>query len=1765
MARSWAVAVLAAGFLLASAGTAEAQLRVGPETDLSAPGLGGGPTLSYDATRGGWLAFWFADEKDLEDPNPRIISRYVNPDLRPKHDSTTLFAAGEPWTAAYDPVAEEHVLTTGSGYGSTASVRRFTPMGAETGASWRLETGSMAPSVALDPSTGAGMVAYLTEPEFDDGTTVWAQRLAPGGGPQGSPVRLSQLATGVKVDLHRPAVAYNPSRNEFAIAWRERRTGIGAYVGDIVMARIAASGGGPIGVPAAISDSRSAIVAQDPREIPDGAGAPGLAYDAATGGYLATWLAARGDVLESPTQVYGQRLDGELRELGPDDFRISAGPGLVDANAFPTVIANDGMVVVWRRWIGDVPQVVGRRVTEGAPAEPDVLWTNDAYGLYGSPELAGPASGPLLLGMAVDTVSSWLDAPQVRLLGDGADPGSARIADGPQGTSASRTATFTFEGASSLECRLDDDAWRTCEPTHVLSELRDGARRLQVRARGSGGWVQAGPASHEWRVESGPPDTRITETPAANQQLAHFAFRADEPSTFECRLDDAPWARCDFSGSDAVAVTDGLHRFEARATDDAGHVDPTPATWIWTHDSDRPETWIDDGPADRTHPPGTFVFRSDEPGARYECTDLNAGEVGVTWSPCESGVPFPTRHDFVRARAIDLAGNIDGSPAEWRWSAETGRPTVEELKAPGLGADRTALTRDVTIEFRIGSVSAGSTVEECRLDGGVWQRCASPHRMEGLLDGAHMFEARSTSRSGVVGPVSQFAFSVDTQRPTTHILAKPRSRTLLRTARFEFAATRPATFTCHVDGVARPCTSPLVLDDLAVGLHTIRIRATGAGGWTEPLGPVDHTWAVATDPNAPATAQGMRAMRSLAAAPPTTLLDTAPASHMRTNTAVFEWDWLDTDDVVGSECKLDGADWAPCSSPWRLEGLSEGAHHFEIRTVNRAGERDPTPVAVDWTVDTITAHVVWEAGPSSRTRRDPVTIAFRADREGATFECRAADTAFQPCTSPYTAPGQPEGAYRLIVRAVNRGSIGPARTLDWIVDRTPPDTELRAQRVSPGMTTSRREIDYEVRVLDFAMEEFYDGEVEPEFSLEECRLDGGPWVWCAQLDSPLQNLADGPHVLEARATDSAGNVDATPARIEWTIDTGAADTFIDGGPAATVESRTATFTLRAQPAGGGFECRLDGGPWRACAATHTITGVADGSHTLEARAIGGPPDATPARWLWTVDAEPTPTVLSGPLERTADSTARFGLAADDAAARIECRLDGGAWQTCGTSPEFPGLADGDHALEVRAVDGGGRTGVLAQPWRWSVDTRAPDTLLVSAPEPLRRWRDAELAFRSDEPGTRFQCRLDGGGWATCRSPHWIGGLSDATHTFDVRAVDAIGNADASPGSATWRVDTTEPTGQLTASPALGWRLGTKITAATFTATGNEPLSAVECRVDERPWAPCRDGATLGGFEERPHRAEARLVDEAGNVAYTYVMPWTNARPADTEILRRPKAAEFSTSATFEYSGDSLVSFVAFRCSLDGGPWESCTTQPRRYQDLALGHHVFEVAAVDADGDRDPTPARWEWDIYPRPETTITEGPPATTTDTSAQFTFASDQPGSTFQCKLDAAPAFTACPNPYTVSGLSEGSHTLQVAARGPAGTTDASPAVWNWTVTAGSAAMSAAETSGTPQVAREAAEAVSRALAGPRWRSVLAGRRPVVVAGAPGELTIRVRAGRRLVAGAQVRMSAPGRRRVALRPHGRARPGSRARVQAAWRPTAGPRQTWRLTTTMQR
>ena len=133
-----------------------------------------------------------------------------------------------------------------------------------------------------------------------------------------------------------------------------------------------------------------------------------------------------------------------------------------------------------------------------------------------------------------------------------------------------------------------------------LRRVRAGARRgyLRVRLRRVGDRARALAAhhrpSHRVRVvtDTSPPETSIASGPndTVSSRDASFAFSSSEPaSTFQCRLDGVVWGSCmppkSYSG-----LTDGGHRFEVRATDTTGNVDPSPAAHDWRVDGFEPTT-----------------------------------------------------------------------------------------------------------------------------------------------------------------------------------------------------------------------------------------------------------------------------------------------------------------------------------------------------------------------------------------------------------------------------------------------------------------------------------------------------------------------------------------------------------------------------------------------------------------------------------------------------------------------------------------------------------------------------------------------------------------------------------------------------------------------------------------------------------------------------------------------------------------------------------------------------------------------------------------------------------------------------------------------------------------------------------------------------------------------------------------------------------------------------------------------------------------------
>ena len=97
-----------------------------------------------------------------------------------------------------------------------------------------------------------------------------------------------------------------------------------------------------------------------------------------------------------------------------------------------------------------------------------------------------------------------------------------------------------------------------------------------------------------------------------------------------------------------------------------------------------------------------------------------------------------------------------------------------------------------------------------------------------------------------------------------------------------------------------------------------------------------------------------------------------------------------------------------------------------------------------------------------------------------------------------------------------------------------------------------------------------------------------------------------------------------------------------------------------------------------------------------------------------------------------------------------------------------------------------------KPGHGNGDTKPPETTITAGPSEgsITTQADASFGFSSSEARSTFSCQLDGGGFSSCTSPKTYNGLSNASHTFEVKATDAAGNTDATPARRTWTVNTT---------------------------------------------------------------------------------------------------------------------------------------------------------------------------------------------------------------------------------------------------------------------------------------------------------------------------------------------------------------------------------------
>ena len=879
-------------------------------------------------------------------------------------------------------------------------------------------------------------------------------------------------------------------------------------------------------------------------------------------------------------------------------------------------------------------------------------------------------------------------------------------------------------------------------------------------------------------------------------------------------------------------------------------------------DTAPPNTSIDSGPSGTAYVnSAVFAFSSTEAGSSFACS-LD----GSAFSSCTSPQTFTSLSDgshTFQVRATDLSGNVDPTPATRTWTVDTSNQTVL------VGSDADAEVDQATPDTNRGTSTTiavdGSPVSEGFLrfivggvTGTVLDARLRLYATDGTLDGPSVYTAGNTwTETGITW----------NNRPARTSVALDDQASISANTAFEYNVT------------------PAVSGN---GTYTFEVAATSDDGVV-----FNTREAGANKPQLVLTVQGDTT-------PPETTIDSGPSGTTKSSSASFSFSSSETGSSFA--CSLDGAAFSTCTSPAAYSGLADGGHSFQVRATDRAGNTDPTPASRNWTIDTVAPAAPQITSPADNSIQSSSTVALAGSAEaGATVALFDGQTAVGSATADLagswqrTLTGVGDGAHTYTAVATDAaGNSSPASgAVHVTVDTLAPETTIDS---GPSGTTNSSSASFS----------FSSSETGSSF---QCSLDGAAFGSCSS-PAAYSNLSEGQHSFQVRATDSAGNTDATPASRSWTID---------------LTPPTVTTVSPADGASG-----VD-----VAASVHAIfseavdpTTITTTTFTLVTRDTGLPVSANVSYDAGTFTATLHPVGLLSP------------------GTMYTATVKGGA-----TGASDPA---GNHLAADRV-------------WSFAVgaaDTTPPETTIDSGPSGTTKSSSASFSFSSSETGSSFACSLDGAAFSTCTSPAAYSGLADGGHSFQVRATDRAGNTDPTPASRNWTIDTVAPAAPQITSPADNSIQSSSTVALAGSAEAGATVALFDGQTAVGSATADLAGSwqrTLTGVGDGAHTYTAVATDAAGNSspASGAVHVTVDTLAPETTIDSGPSGTTNSSSASFSFSSSETGS--SFQCSLDGAAFGSCSS-PAAYSNLSEGQHSFQVRATDSAGNTDATPASRSWTI-----------------------------------------------------------------------------------------------------------------------------------------------------------------------------------------------------------
>lgn len=751
-----------------------------------------------------------------------------------------------------------------------------------------------------------------------------------------------------------------------------------------------------------------------------------------------------------------------------------------------------------------------------------------------------------------------------------------------------------------------------------------------------------------------------------------------------------------------------------------------------------------------------------------------------------------------------------------------------------------------------------------------------------------------------------------------------------------------------------PSSTSKSYSNLADGKHTFYV--TAYDGARLDNGPVDET--IKIDTVAPDT-------------------DLAPSGT--------DVDWVNedtitivADDTIGEGATIDPAgvnqmkwtiDGGPihsASNTWVERDLSDGEHTVEIWSTDNAGNTEPRE-SVDVWIDTAAPSQPSVSAPSGWTSDDTPTVSWDSVSDATSgvdhYEVRVDGGSWENVgtSTSYTASVS-SGIHTIDVRAVDKaGNVGPADSVPVKVDTQSPETAatLTGTAGNDGWYVSS-DVSVSLTASDNPSGD------NSGVDKTRYRVDGGSYVTGT---SPTVS-GDGTHTVEFFSVDTAGNSESTNSR------TVKIDSTPPGTPAPTSVTGWTTDTTVSwsgvSDATSGidhYEVRVDGGTWRdvGTSTSYEATGIADGSHTIEVRAVdvaGNAGSAGSTTLKLDTTGPAAPSSVTGPSGWVSNTTATISWdPTTDANSGVDhymIQVGSATPQNVGTSTqtELNALETGIKNVSVWAVDTAGNAGDKANS-SVNIDVTAP-TLTIRSPTNgsatnqssvtvAGTSRDPDAGLRSLEVrsnGSYTEIASSSGSW----SYTWDN-LSQGENALTFRATDAVSNTQTT--TLVVSVDTTPPTTPSPTGPSSWTNDSTPTVTWSAVSDSTSGVDHYEVRVDDSTWEDVSSTSFTPSvaLSDGTHTIEVRAVDGVGNTGdagSTQLKIDTTAPPAPATISG-PSGWSNQTSATVSWATvtDADSGLANYEVQIDGGAWRSVgQNTSTTITNLSSGNRTVKVRARD---------------------------------------------------------------------------------------------------------------------------------------------------------------------------------------------------------------------------